>query len=170
MTATTNIYHPDSELLRRIQEVWSRYGADLGKLVFKDDAAHQAGHRIYVDVVPEQYPTSMIGFYDALARTEIDLRDEGKDVILRPAVKQRFLVVATLPDGREVAFHSRDGDEYEDLVRLMDLPNLPSPTMIEGYPYDNDDDLEHAKAEAISEHPKAEAISEHPKAVFPTES
>ena len=108
-------------------------------------------------IQPREYPEAMYDFIGALAKAEIELRDQGLKVRLNPDVRQRMLVIGK-PNGMgKIAYLSTDGTEYADLAKLLNVSEGSlMPMMIEGYPYDSKGDLQAAKQDAQQEHPEAD--------------
>jgi hypothetical protein len=143
--------------LRRIEPV---AGAPLEIVV---DAIMIRGDRYYVPVRPKDEPKSMFSFFEAVAGAEVQLRSEGLDIQLTPEYAQPYVVAASFGTrDQDYLYLSREGEEYGDLGRLLGV-NLPVPgehIMIEGFPYDGQEDRERAIREARSEHPNATLLGE----------
>jgi hypothetical protein len=135
-------------------------------LTIEDHGIAKRGDRWYVPIKPNNYPEKMFDYYGALARAEIEVRDQGFDIQLTPSVKQRMLVVYEFlgekPEGvpHEVALKSHDGDEYQDLERRFPSSKGIGSVLYEGYPYDSDQDLSEVKEEVRRLHPNAQLIED----------
>lgn len=106
---------------------------------------------------PAEYPEDMFGFYKDLAAAEINLCDKGYKVRLLPDIKQRLIIVANVPGTGEIAIQSEDGNEFEDLAKILGIEVVKlDGTLYEGYAYDSQSEKEEVLIEAKKEHPEAD--------------
>jgi hypothetical protein len=99
----------------------------------------------------------MWGFTETLAGVEIALSDSGLLVRLTPAVRQKMIVVASVPGKGAIALETQDGKEYEDLAGLLGVGVQGlSGTSIEGYAFDSDQERLEVVEEARADYPHAD--------------
>lgn len=159
MNSKTSFDDLSPDLTARIEAALAHYAGPFGVIRIVPDGVMLRRGRRYVPVSPDKYPRSFFSFLDAIARAEIELRDSGEDVTLTPAIKQRMVVVASLPpDGKEFLYLSTDGNEFDDLARLLELRGLFDITAIEAFAYDDPEELAGALEQARNKHPKAEVL------------
>jgi hypothetical protein len=112
---------------------------------------------LVVPVRPSEYPQDMWGFTETLAGVEIALSDSGLLVRLTPAVRQKMIVVASVPGKGAIALETQDGKEYEDLAGLLGVGVQGlSGTSIEGYAFDSDQERLEVVEEARADYPHAD--------------
>jgi|GEM_PF-3654789 len=145
--------HGKVETLEKARE---RVAEKLGASIDAGTVTERQGYLV-LPVTPASYPEDMSQFIWTLADIEIGLRDEGYRVRLFPGVRQRMIVVATVPGRGEIAYRTVDGEEWSDLARLLDVAERDlNGTTFEGYAFDSKDEMDEVVAEAKTEHPSAE--------------
>lgn len=153
----------DEATLRRVADALHEHEAESGPMEIDEEGIMARGDRHYVPVRPKDQPKSIFSFFEAVAGAEVQLRNEGIDVLLTPEYPQPYVVVAEITaTNAKYLYLSRDGDEYEDLGRLLGiiLPTPGSDVEIEGFPYDGPEDRERATEEVRAEHPTATLLGE----------
>ena len=125
------------------------------------DGAMKRGDRLYVPVRPKGQPPTMFSFMHAVAGAEVELRDEGLDIILTPEYRQKYVVVARIAgEPAPFIYFSQDEAQLGDLARLLgrDLAGATGSVTFEDYPFDGPEDQDVAWREALNEHPTAKIL------------
>jgi hypothetical protein len=152
----------DSAVLKSIQDALHHFDHETGPLQVLSEGVRKKGNRLYVPIRPERHPPTMFSFLYAIAGAEVELRDAGLDVQLTPEYAQPYVVVAQIRgDPKRYIYFSQEGQEYDDLAKLLgrEVKWSKETVMIEGYPFDGPEDRDKALQEALTEYPNSTVLN-----------